>query len=86
MSKTFTAQEISTHNGKTDDAGIWIIVDNVVYDLSKFITKHPGGPRVIKRVAGRDASKQFWKYHNDGVLKKYGDQLKVGELETKAKL
>lgn len=37
---------------------------------------------VLKRFGGRDASKQFWKYHNEGILKKYKGQLQVGSLET----
>jgi hypothetical protein len=39
---------------------------------------------VLQRVAGKDASKQFWKYHNDSILKKYQKQLQVGSLDTKA--
>jgi hypothetical protein len=35
-------------------------------------------------VAGKDASKQFWKYHNDSILKKYQKQLQVGSLDSKA--
>jgi hypothetical protein len=38
---------------------------------------------VLQRVAGKDASKQFWKYHNEGILKKYQGKLKVGSLNTK---
>jgi hypothetical protein len=34
-------------------------------------------------VAGKDASKQFWKYHNEGILKKFKSQLQVGSLNTK---
>lgn len=37
-------------------------------------------------MAGKDSSKQFWKYHNEGVLKKYGDKLKVGTVKESAKL
>jgi hypothetical protein len=36
-------------------------------------------------VAGKDASKLFWKYHNEGILKKYKAQLQVGSLDTKKK-
>jgi hypothetical protein len=36
-------------------------------------------------VAGKDASKQFWKYHNASILKKYQAKLQVGSLDTKAK-
>ena len=39
---------------------------------------------VLSRVGGKDASKQFWKYHNEGILKKYKGKLQVGSLNTKA--
>lgn len=38
---------------------------------------------VLTRVAGKDASKQFWKYHNEGILKKFKPQLQVGSLDSK---
>ena len=47
--------------------------------LSPILTQHA----VLQRVAGKDASKQFWKYHNEGILKKYKAQLQVGSLDTK---
>ena len=48
-----------------------------------FVDEHPGGAKILKRVAGKDATKQFWKYHSEGVLKKFQPQLKVGSLDTK---
>ncbi|KAA8566439.1 hypothetical protein EYC84_009002 [Monilinia fructicola] len=39
--------------------------------------------KILTRVAGKDASKQFWKYHNEGILKKYKAKLHVGSLDTK---
>jgi cytochrome b involved in lipid metabolism len=59
MSQSFTAKEVATHN-KVEN-GLYIIVDSNVYDLTKFIDQHPGGPKILKRVGGKDASKQFWK-------------------------
>lgn len=44
----------------------------------------PNHGAVLQRVAGKDASKQFWKYHNEGILKKYQKQLQVGSLDSKA--
>jgi hypothetical protein len=44
-----------------------------------------GGKKILQRVAGKDASKQFWKYHNAGILKKYQAQLQIGSLDTKQK-
>ncbi|KAI9643506.1 hypothetical protein NHQ30_008125 [Ciborinia camelliae] len=80
MSKTFSQSDVASHN-KPDD--LYIIVDEDVYDLTKFQDDHPGGKKILTRVAGKDASKQFWKYHNEGILKKYKAKLHVGSLDTK---
>jgi alkylation response protein AidB-like acyl-CoA dehydrogenase/predicted heme/steroid binding protein len=82
MSKTFTTGDVASHNKPGD---LYIIVDGDVYDLTKFQDEHPGGKKILQRVAGKDASKQFWKYHNEGILKKYKGKLVVGSLDTKPK-
>ena len=82
MSKVFTTSDVASHN-KPDD--LYIIVDGDVYDLTKFQDDHPGGKKILTRVGGKDASKQFWKYHNEGILKKYKAKLQVGSLDSKPK-
>jgi len=82
MSKTFTTADVASHNTGSD---LYIIVDQDVYDLTKFQDEHPGGKKILTRVAGKDASKQFWKYHNESILKKYKGKLLVGSLDTKPK-
>ena len=42
MSKTFAASDVASHN-KADN--LWIIVDEDVYDLTKFQDEHPGGKK-----------------------------------------
>ncbi|KAL1967792.1 hypothetical protein VTN77DRAFT_2481 [Rasamsonia byssochlamydoides] len=84
MSKTFTPADVASHN--TPDKGLYIIIDKGVYDITNFVDEHPGGAKILKRVAGKDASKQFWKYHNESVLKKYSPKLKIGEVKEAAKL
>lgn len=42
MSKKFTAEEVSSH--KTPDS-LFIIVDEDVYDVTKFADEHPGGKK-----------------------------------------
>jgi hypothetical protein len=51
-----------------------------------FLDEHPGGAKILKRMAGKDATKQFWKYHNEKVLQKYGEKLKIGTVAESAKL
>ncbi|KAF1913801.1 acyl-CoA dehydrogenase/oxidase [Ampelomyces quisqualis] len=81
MSKRFSSADVASHKTAND---LFIIVDEDVYDLTSFQEEHPGGKKILQRVAGKDASKQFWKYHNDSILKKYQKQLQVGSLDTKA--
>ena len=59
MSKAISPSEVSSHN--TVEKGLYIIVDSNVYDMTGFVDEHPGGPKILKRVGGKDASKQFWK-------------------------
>ncbi|EWC46535.1 putative cytochrome b5 [Drechslerella stenobrocha 248] len=82
--KQFTAADVATH--KTADNGMYIIIDNGVYDITNFVSEHPGGQKILQRVAGKDATKQFWKYHSEGVLKKYAPKLQVGSLKEESKL
>lgn len=56
--------------------------ENVV----EFLPEHPGGDRILKRFAGKNATKAFWKYHSESVLKKYGDKYKIGTVAEAAKL
>ncbi|KAI5818054.1 acyl-CoA dehydrogenase/oxidase [Pyronema omphalodes] len=80
MSKTFKASEVAEH--KTPES-LWIVVDEDVYDVTKFADSHPGGKKILQRVGGKDASKQFWKYHNESILNKYKKDLLIGSLDSK---
>jgi len=84
MSKSFSPSEVAAH--KDAEKGMYIIIDDGVYDVTGFVDEHPGGAKILKRVAGKDATKQFWKYHNEGVLKKFSPKLKIGSVGEKAKL
>lgn len=38
---------------------LWIVIDNVVFDCTDFVNKHPGGATVIESFNGEDCSWQF---------------------------
>ena len=44
-------------NNKEDD--LWVAVNGKVYDLTKFVNEHPGGPQVLLDHAGKDGTKTF---------------------------
>lgn len=46
---TYTVEEVSTH---TEYGNLWVIINDSVYDLSKFADLHPAGRNVLKEYAG----------------------------------
>ncbi|KAF1820651.1 cytochrome b5 [Dissoconium aciculare CBS 342.82] len=84
MSKQFSTAEVAEH--ASVEKGLYIIIDGGVYSMSSFVDEHPGGAKILKRVGGKDASKQFWKYHNEHVLKKYQPKLRIGDVKEESKL
>ncbi|KAL8338211.1 hypothetical protein RB601_006521 [Gaeumannomyces tritici] len=84
MSKSFTVTDVAKFNNEKD--GMYIIIDDGVYDITNFLEEHPGGVKILKRMAGKNSTKQFWKYHGKHVLEKYGEKLKVGKVAETAKL
>ncbi|KAK7204721.1 putative acyl-CoA dehydrogenase [Myxozyma melibiosi] len=79
--QAFSAEDVAKHGS---EESLWIIIDGNVYDLSSFQNEHPGGKKILKRVAGKDASKMFWKYHSAGILKKYSPKLQIGTIGSAA--
>jgi cytochrome b involved in lipid metabolism len=59
MSESLTAKQVAEH--ASVENGLYIIIDNGVYKMDTFVDEHPGGAKILKRVGGKDASKQFWK-------------------------
>ncbi|KAG5981227.1 hypothetical protein E4U54_006667, partial [Claviceps lovelessii] len=46
----------------------WVILYGQVYDVTDFLTSHPGGPNVILKLAGRDATQDYDPVHPPGTL------------------
>ena len=57
QAKTFTMNEVAQHDSKED---CWAIISGDVYDLTKFINRHPGGDEIL-RACGTDATTLFTK-------------------------
>ncbi|KAJ9158219.1 hypothetical protein NKR19_g3546 [Coniochaeta hoffmannii] len=55
----------------------WIVIDDIVYDCTNFITEHPGGQEVLKPFQGYDCSWQFWRFHGKQEMAQ-AKELRVG--------
>jgi cytochrome b involved in lipid metabolism len=57
---TYTATEVAKHSTGTD---CWSVVNKNVYDLTPYVSSHPGGSNVIKAICGKDGSAAFSGQH-----------------------
>ena len=47
-----------------------VLYENIkVYDISGFVSRHPGGAEQIMLGAGRDITQLFESYHKDKIVK-----------------
>lgn len=79
---TYTVAEVAKHSTATD---CWSVVNKNVYDLTSYVSSHPGGSAVIKAICGKDGSAAFSGQHGGAatptsVLASF----KLGALSTTA--
>lgn len=58
--KLYTASTVATHNSKSS---CWTIVNNNVYDITSYISQHPGGEARIMSICGIDGTSAFKNQH-----------------------
>ncbi|NXS06469.1 FADS2 desaturase, partial [Neodrepanis coruscans] len=74
----YTWEEIQKHNRRTDS---WLVIERKVYNVTKWLKRHPGGQRVIAHSAGEDATDAFQAFHiNPTLVQKFLKPLLIGEL------
>ncbi|CDO95214.1 unnamed protein product [Kluyveromyces dobzhanskii CBS 2104] len=74
-----SVKEVKKHN-RIDDC--WIVIDNEVYDITKFLTIHPGGVARLMEFAGNDATEKFHQMHSSATLEKMKEHLVyIGKLK-----
>jgi cytochrome b involved in lipid metabolism len=56
MANTYTWDEVQQHTSPGD---LWLVIDRKVYDVSRWMDEHPGGPEVLLQEAGKDATNAF---------------------------
>lgn len=75
--KTYSLKEIEEHNTKDS---LWLLIENGVYDVTKFSDEHPGGPEPLMDWAGKDATDAFEDVGHSSDARKLMTEYKIGEL------
>lgn len=79
MGKTFTYQEIQQHRSKES---CWVALYGNVYDVTSFLSEHPGGSKIILKLAGTDATEEYDPIHPPGTLEdSLPESAKLGTID-----
>ncbi|KKK12419.1 hypothetical protein P175DRAFT_0501518 [Aspergillus ochraceoroseus IBT 24754] len=65
MVKVFNAAEVAKHNTQES---CWVILYGKVYDVTDFLSEHPGGAKIILKLSGKDATEEYDPIHPPGIL------------------
>lgn len=76
----YSLADIAKYNGK-NGARTWIVLHDNVYDVTDYISQHPGGPELIEEYAGKDATNGFDEFGHSSDAKKMLKVYLIGELE-----
>jgi len=74
--KKYTMKEVSKHKTRNN---AWMVINKVVYNITDWIDKHPGGDIIMKGV-GKDATKLFESIGHPDYVKKILKKMKIGKL------
>lgn len=75
--KIIRLEEVAKNNSA---ASTWIVLDDKVYDVTKFLLEHPGGEEVIINVAGKDATDEFNDVGHSSDARRMAEDYLIGEL------
>lgn len=75
--KKFTRKEV-TERASTKE--VCFIIDNIVYDVTKFTDEHPGGHEVLVNLIGKDATENFEDVGHSIDAKELMVKYRIGDL------
>ncbi|KAI0121912.1 FMN-dependent dehydrogenase-domain-containing protein [Daldinia grandis] len=75
------AAELAKHN---TPSSCWIVVSGKVYDVTPYLGDHPGGPTILVKNGGTDATAEFRTIHSPDVLEYLPKESYLGEIDPAA--
>uniref|UniRef100_A0A0N5APA1 Cytochrome b5 n=1 Tax=Syphacia muris TaxID=451379 RepID=A0A0N5APA1_9BILA len=75
--KKYSREEVKIHNNVNS---CWMIIDNKVYDITKFLDEHPGGCEVLLEQGGKDGTELFEDVGHSTDARDMKENYTIGEV------
>ncbi|XP_076223711.1 cytochrome b5 [Nomia melanderi] len=75
----YTLKDVAKKDGR-DGAETWLVIHDMVYDVTKYKAEHPGGPELLDEYAGQDATSGFEDFGHSSEAKHMLKDFLIGEL------
>merc|ERR1712142_154042 len=84
--KIFSMEEVEKHiDPKDHDVGVWTVIHDRVYDVTKFLDEHPGGEEIMIENAGIDSTEAFEDVGHSTDAREMLAEYLIGELQESDK-
>uniref|UniRef100_A0A182IKQ6 Cytochrome b5 heme-binding domain-containing protein n=1 Tax=Anopheles atroparvus TaxID=41427 RepID=A0A182IKQ6_ANOAO len=77
--REYTLAEVAQRNGK-GGSPTWLVIRDIVYDVTSYMEDHPGGSELITEWAGKDGTKDFDDFGHSSDAMRILRTLQVGVL------
>jgi len=62
--RKISLHELELHGGTINGNPYWTVIDGIVYDITLWRNRHPGGIKMIEMISGRDGTTFIETYHS----------------------
>lgn len=76
----YTLQQVAEHK-----ADHWVVINDQVYNVAKFLDEHPGGEEILLEQTGTDASENFEDVGHSADAREMMKDYRIGELAEEDK-
>lgn len=67
----------------TSPESCWVVLYGNVYDVTNFLSEHPGGSKIILKLAGKDATEEYDPIHPPGTIEEnLAPEAKLGRVNA----
>lgn len=76
--RVITVAELSEHNSAES---CWMAIHGIVYDVTEFMSRHPGGSSILKKNCGSDQTDNFERFRHSQRARTMAKKYQIGVLQ-----